>query len=148
MTRHTFLAAFTSIHSFCMSPMACSSQPLCVCPHSLYVSVLLASMHLSLHSVSQLVSLSTSSHLVDLLMPRKKHPLNDEFNSAIAKFDNPFHKKLKYTIMATLAITSKVNIVHESRTLSYHPPSIPLIIGEKNASTPSEPKHKTQVSTF
>jgi len=100
--------------------------------------------------------LSTSPHLVDPSMARgKKHPLdknNDKYKSANAWFNNPFRKKIKYTMMSTSATSSKVNTVHKSRMISYYPPSVPPLV-EKNTEsilkehTPPEPTQKTQART-
>lgn len=82
----------------------------------------------------------------------KKRPLgmNDD-ESANARFSNPFHKQVKYTMTTASATTSTVNTVHQTRTVAYHPPSM-LPIGEDTPEsiieepTPSEPEQKTQAS--
>ena len=73
---------------------------------------------------------------------------NDEVESANARFQNPFHKQLKYTMTSALATTLAVTTVRQTRTIAYHPPSIvektPESIIEEP--TPSEPEQKTQAS--
>lgn len=92
-------------------------------------------------------------HFGNLSMARgKKRPLgknNDE--SANARFDNPFHKQFKYTTTSASATTLTINTAHQTRTVTYRPPSMPPIVEKIPESiieepAPSEPKQRTQAS--
>jgi len=83
---------------------------------------------------------------------RKKRPRDendDEFKSAHAQFDNPFTKKIRYTMTSASAGSSIVKTVHQDRIVAYHPPSVPLIIVRKPPESITEeptlkPGQKTQ----
>jgi len=87
---------------------------------------------------------------------RKPHVLDendDEYKTANARFKNPFHKTLDYTLTSASAEGSQLQTIQETRSVSYNPPTIPVIveppklpnIPEVPEPAASEPK-KTQVS--
>jgi hypothetical protein len=78
----------------------------------------------------------------------------DEYKTANARFKNPFHTTLDYTLTSASAESSQLNTVQDTHTIAYDPPTRPVLVSPPQLlDTPDLPdsaspdsKKKTQVS--